>query len=61
MSDPHTPFILASYAATILVVGGLMVRMVLDQRAQKRALADLEARGVGRGRRSGRAAETEKR
>ncbi|MGJ3265180.1 MAG: heme exporter protein CcmD [Salinarimonas sp.] len=53
MGDPHTPFILASYAATILVIGGLVVRMILDQRAQKRALAELEERGLGRSRRRG--------
>ncbi|WP_372423076.1 heme exporter protein CcmD [Salinarimonas chemoclinalis] len=53
MGDPHTPFILASYLATVLVIGGLIARMILDQRAQKRALAELEARGAGRGRRRG--------
>lgn len=53
MPDPHAPFIIASYAAWILITGGLIVRLVLDQRAQKRALAELEARGGGRGRRSG--------
>ncbi|MGP9818954.1 heme exporter protein CcmD [Salinarimonas sp. NSM] len=53
MSDPHTPFILASYLATVLVIGGLIARMILDQRAQRRALAELEERGAGRGRRGG--------
>jgi heme exporter protein D len=53
MLDPHAPFIIASYAATVLVIGGLILRLVLDQRAQKRALAELETRGAGRGRRGG--------
>ena len=52
--DPHAPFIIASYATTVLVIGGLIARLVLDQRAQKRALEELESRGIGRGRRSGR-------
>lgn len=53
MLDPHAPFIIASYAATVIVLGGLIARLVLDHRAQKRALAELESRGAGRGRRSG--------
>jgi heme exporter protein D len=48
MLGPHGAFIIASYAATILIVGGLILAAVLDQRAQKRALAELEARGVRR-------------
>ena len=49
----HAGYILASYAVTALVVGGLILRAVLDQRAQRRALSDLEARGVGRRSRHG--------
>lgn len=45
---PHASFILASYAATILIIGGLALRMIVDQRQQARALADLEARGARR-------------
>jgi heme exporter protein D len=45
---PHAFFIAAAYAVTALVVGGLIVRAVLDYRAQVRALAELEARGVTR-------------
>jgi heme exporter protein D len=56
MLDPHAPFIIASYATTVLVIGGLIARLVLDQRAQKRALEDLESRGAGRGRRRARSA-----
>lgn len=56
MSDlgPHAGFILASYAAVVLVLGGLILTVILDHRAQKRALAALEQRGAGR--RSGQAA-----
>ncbi len=49
----HAGYILASYAVTALVVAGLILRAVLDQRAQRRALSDLEARGVGRRSRHG--------
>ena len=44
----HAGFILAAYAVTALVVGGLVLRAVLDHRAQTRALAELEARGIRR-------------
>ena len=45
---PHAGFILASYAAVAVVLGGLMLAVILDHRAQKRALAELEQRGAGR-------------
>ena len=45
---PHAGFILASYASVVAVLGGLMLAVILDHRAQKRALADLEQRGAGR-------------
>ncbi|GGG45593.1 heme exporter protein CcmD [Chelatococcus composti] len=48
MNDPHTGFIVASYALTTLVVGGLVLRAVFDHRALRRAIAQLEARGVRR-------------
>lgn len=48
MSDPHAGFIIASYALTALVVGGLVLRVLMDHRALRRALAQLEARGVRR-------------
>ena len=44
----HAFFIVAAYAATAVVVAGLIVRAVLDHRAQVRAIAALEARGVTR-------------
>ncbi|WP_082540131.1 heme exporter protein CcmD [Bosea sp. Leaf344] len=51
---PHAGFILASYAAVVLVLGGLIAAVLRDHAAQKRALAALEQRGAGR--RSDRAA-----
>ena len=45
---PHAAFIVAAYAATIAVVGGLIAWVVIDFRAQKRVLGDLEAHGVTR-------------
>lgn len=45
---PHAPFIVAAYAATALIVAALILRAVVDHRAQRRALAVLEARGSRR-------------
>lgn len=45
---PHAGFILASYAAVVLVLGGLIAAVLRDHAAQKRALAALEQRGAGR-------------
>lgn len=45
---PHAGFILASYAAAAVVLGGLVASILFDHRAQKRALAELEQRGAGR-------------
>ena len=44
----HAFFIACAYAVTVLVLAGLIGRAVIDHRIQTRALADLEARGVGR-------------
>jgi heme exporter protein D len=44
----HGGFILASYAVTLVVLAGMFLWIILDGRAQKRRLADLEARGVRR-------------
>jgi heme exporter protein D len=41
---PHLGFIVAAYALTALVVGGLVAAALLDRRALRRALAALEAR-----------------
>ena len=45
---PHVGFILASYAAVAVVLGGLTLSILRDHRAQQRALAELEQRGAGR-------------
>lgn len=44
----HLPFIVGSYAAAGGVVAGLIAWVTLDFRAQRRALADLEMRGLTR-------------
>jgi heme exporter protein D len=44
----HMGFIVASYAAAVVVVGVLIAWVTLDYRAQRRKLADLEMRGVAR-------------
>ncbi len=49
----HTFFIVFSYVLTALVIAGLILRAVIDHRAQVRALAELEARGIGRRSRRG--------
>jgi heme exporter protein D len=51
--DPHFAFITGSYLVTGLIVAGLILRAIFDYRAQKRALAELEARGAGRRARRG--------
>jgi heme exporter protein D len=45
---PHAVFIIAAYGAAVAVVAGLVAWVVLDWRAQKRVLGDLEAHGVTR-------------
>ena len=44
----HFHFVLAAYGATVLVLGALIVWVMLDYRALKRALAGLEDQGVTR-------------
>ena len=44
----HTTFIVAAYAAAIVVIGALIAWVVLDYRTQRRMLYDLETRGVTR-------------
>ena len=44
----HLPFIAASYAAAFVVIGALVAWVAIDFRAQRRALADLEMRGIAR-------------
>jgi heme exporter protein D len=45
---PHAAFIIASYAAATAVVAALIAWVLVDFRAQRRALGDLEAHGVTR-------------
>ncbi|MEA3024576.1 MAG: heme exporter protein [Alphaproteobacteria bacterium] len=45
---PHAIFIVAAYGAAAVVVASLIAWVVLDFRAQKRMLGDLEAHGVTR-------------
>lgn len=44
----HVTFIALAYAATVIVVGVLIVWIMLDHRALRRTLADFEQRGVAR-------------
>ena len=44
----HAGYILAAYAAAVLVIGGLVIRALLDHRSLSAALARLEERGVRR-------------
>ena len=45
---PHANFIIVAYVAAALVVTGLVAWILADHAAQRRLLADLEARGVTR-------------
>ena len=44
----HAHFIVAAYAMGAVVIGALIAWVMLDHAAQRRTLADLEARGVTR-------------
>ena len=45
---PHASFIIAAYTMAVLVVLGLIAWVIADHEAQRRKLAELEARGVTR-------------
>lgn len=45
---PHAAFIIAAYVMAALVVIGLIAWVIADYAAQRRLLADLDARGVTR-------------
>jgi heme exporter protein D len=45
---PHAFFILAAYGAAAIIVAALVLRAMIDHRAQVKALAGLEARGARR-------------
>jgi heme exporter protein D len=58
----HINFIAASYAAAVIVIGALIAWVMLDYRAQRRTLAELELQGFTRGggsARTGRTSNTE--
>ena len=44
----HAAYVAAAYGATALALGGLIGWLLLDQRAQRKALAQLEASGIRR-------------
>jgi heme exporter protein D len=44
----HLPFIVGSYVAAFVIVGGLIAWVMIDLRTQRRALAELEMRGLTR-------------
>jgi len=45
---PHAGFIIAAYLAAAAVVAALIAWVTTDHAAQRRALADLESRGITR-------------
>lgn len=45
---PYAGFIISAYAVVITVVGILVIWVIADYAAQKRALAELERRGIAR-------------
>jgi len=45
---PHAGFIIAAYLAAGAVVAALVAWVITDHAAQRRALADLERRGIAR-------------
>lgn len=45
---PHAAFIVAAYSAAIVILAVLIGWIMLDYRAQRRILADLEKRGIKR-------------
>ncbi|MCT4654198.1 MAG: heme exporter protein CcmD [Cohaesibacter sp.] len=48
MLGPYTGFIAASYGIVLLTVLVLILWIILDGKAQAKALAELEARGITR-------------
>jgi heme exporter protein D len=45
---PHAGFIIGAYAMAVAVVAVLVLWVIADYAAQKRALAELERRGITR-------------
>jgi heme exporter protein D len=54
MLGPHADFIIVAYAASVIVVAALVIWVVTDYRAQRRALATLEASTPDKTRAQGR-------
>jgi heme exporter protein D len=48
MTTAHLGYIVAAYAAAAVIIAVLIAWIALDYRALKRALADLEKRGITR-------------
>ncbi|QND51155.1 heme exporter protein CcmD [Phyllobacterium sp. 628] len=44
----HTAFVLASYGTSVVVLAALIGWIFIDQRVQRRALQELETRGIRR-------------
>ena len=44
----HIGYIVAAYLAAVLVIGGLTIWIMMDNRAQQRKLKQLDADGVRR-------------
>ncbi|MGN6538454.1 MAG: heme exporter protein CcmD [Mesorhizobium sp.] len=44
----HDLYVTAAYAITVIVLAGLVGWILLDQRARRRELAELEAAGIRR-------------
>ena len=44
----HEVYVALAYGVTVVVLGALMAWILLDQRARKRELSELEAAGVRR-------------
>lgn len=45
---PHALYVTAAYAVSALAIAGLVAWIILDQRARRRELAELEASGARR-------------
>ena len=45
---PHATFIWTAYGLSATIVSALVLRAILDERRQRRALAKLEAQGIRR-------------
>ena len=48
MLGEHGVFIIASYGASVLLLGGMALWIVLDGRSVRRQLDEMEARGIKR-------------